>query len=155
MMKGFNIQQMMKQAQQMQKKMEETQDELRNIQVTSESGGGVISVVFNGKNEFQSIKIKPEAINPDNPESVDADTVEMLEDLITGALKDANKKAENFSAFLFKPMSICFLKQFQLLCNFRFFNDPFTEKQFHHTKLFVGYFQDANVPIFRKHILYT
>ena len=40
MMKGFNIQQMMKQAQQMQKKMEETQDELRNIQVTSESGGG-------------------------------------------------------------------------------------------------------------------
>lgn len=92
MMKGFNIQQMMKQAQQMQKKMEATQDELKSIQITSESGGGVISVVFNGKNEFQSIKIKPEAINPDNPESVDADTVEMLEDLITGAIKDANKK---------------------------------------------------------------
>ena len=92
MMKGFNIQQMMKQAQQMQKKMEETQDELKNIQITSESGGGVVSVVFNGKNEFISIKIKPEAINPDNPENVDADTVEMLEDLIAGALKDANKK---------------------------------------------------------------
>ncbi|HBG49581.1 MAG TPA: YbaB/EbfC family nucleoid-associated protein [Cyanobacteria bacterium UBA9971] len=91
-MKGFNIQQMMKQAQQMQKKMEETQDELKNIQITSESGGGVVSVVFNGKNEFISIKIKPEAINPDNPENVDADTVEMLEDLIAGALKDANKK---------------------------------------------------------------
>jgi len=91
-MKGFNIQQMMKQAQQMQKKMEATQDELKNIEITSESGGGVVSVVFNGKNEFQSIKIKPEAINPDNPENVDADTVEMLEDLISGAIKDANKK---------------------------------------------------------------
>lgn len=92
MMKGFNVQQMLKQAQQMQKKMEDTQNELRNIQVTGESGGGVVSVVFNGKNEFISIKIKPEAINPDNPESVDADTIEMLEDLITGAMKEANKK---------------------------------------------------------------
>lgn len=92
MMKGFNIQQMMKQAQQMQKKMESAQEELKNVQMTGEAGGGVISVVFNGKNEFISIKIKPEAINPDNPESVDADTVEMLEDLITGAIKDANKK---------------------------------------------------------------
>jgi len=91
-MKGFNVQQMLKQAQQMQKKMESAQDELKNIEVTGEAGGGVVSVVFNGKNEFLSIKIKPEAINPDNPESVDADTVEMLEDLITGAIKDANKK---------------------------------------------------------------
>lgn len=97
MMKGFNIQQMMKQAQQMQKKMEETQNELRNIQITGESGGGVVSVVFNGKNEFLSIKIKPEAINPDNPESVDTDTVEMLEDLITSAMKEANKKASEMA----------------------------------------------------------
>jgi len=97
MMKGFNIQQMMKQAQQMQKKMEEAQDELKNIQMTGESGGGVISVVFNGKNEFLSIKIKPEAINPDNPENVDADTIEMLEDLITGAMKDANKKVADLA----------------------------------------------------------
>jgi len=91
-MKGFNVQQMLKQAQQMQKKMESAQDELKNIEVTGEAGGGVVSVVFNGKNEFISIKIKPEAINPDNPESVDTDTVEMLEDLISGAMKDANKK---------------------------------------------------------------
>ena len=97
MMKGFNIQQMMKQAQQMQKKMEDAQEELRNIQITSESGGGVVSVVFNGKNEFLSIKIKPEAINPDNPESVDSDTIEMLEDLIAGAMKDANKKVNEIT----------------------------------------------------------
>ncbi|HSA07520.1 MAG TPA: YbaB/EbfC family nucleoid-associated protein [Candidatus Gastranaerophilales bacterium] len=92
-MKGFNIQQMMKQAQQMQKKMEDAQLELRNIEVTGEAGGGVISVVFNAKHEFKSIKIKPEALNPENPQSVDAETVEMLEDLITSAIKEANFKA--------------------------------------------------------------
>lgn len=97
MMKGFNIQQMMKQAQQMQKKMESAQEELKIVQMTGEAGGGVVSVVFNGKNEFVSIKIKPEAINPDNPESVDADTIEMLEDLISGAIKEANKKVADYA----------------------------------------------------------
>ncbi len=97
MMKGFNIQQMMKQAQQMQKKMEDAQNELKEVKMTGEAGGGVVSVVFNGKNEFQSIKIKPEAINPDNPENVDADTIEMLEDLITGAINEANKKVSEIA----------------------------------------------------------
>ena len=92
-MKGFNMQQMLKQAQNMQKKMESAQEELRNIVVTGEAGGGAVSVSFNAKHEFQSIKIKPEAINPDNPESVDEETVEMLEDLIASAIKDAMDKA--------------------------------------------------------------
>ena len=91
-MKGFNIQQMMKQAQQMQKRMEDAQAELATIEMTGESGGGVVSVTFNGKKELVSLKIKPEAVNPDNPESVDEDTIEMLEDLITSAIQDANKK---------------------------------------------------------------
>lgn len=94
-MKGYNFQKMLKQAQQMQKQMEDTQSELSNVLVTGAAGGGVVSVVFNGKNEFQSIKIKPEAINPENPESVDEETVEMLEDLITGAIKDANVQVSN------------------------------------------------------------
>lgn len=91
-MRGFNPQQMLKQAQQMQKKMEQTQEELQNIEVQTESGGGVIVVKCNGKHEFKSIKIKPEAINPDDPESVDEETVEMLEDLITSAMNELNKK---------------------------------------------------------------
>lgn len=91
-MKGFNIQQMLKQAQDMQKKMEHTQEELAKVEVTGLSGGGVVTVLFNGKNEFQSIKIKPEAINPENPESVDSETIEMLEDLVSSAIKDANVK---------------------------------------------------------------
>jgi len=86
------MQQMIKQAQQMQKKMESAQEELGTLEITGESGGGVISVKFNGKNEFQSIKINPEAINPEEPDSVDKDTVEMLEDLISSAIIDANTK---------------------------------------------------------------
>lgn len=96
-MKGFNMQQMLKQAQNMQKKMESTQEELKNIMVTGESGGGVVSITFNARQEFQSIKIKPEAINPDEPESVDEDTIEMLEDLIAGAINDAADKAAQVS----------------------------------------------------------
>jgi len=94
-MKGFDIQKMLKQAQQMQKKMESTQDELATIVMTGVSGGGVVEVKFNGKNEFLSIKIKPEAINPENPESVDEDTIEMLEDLISSAVKDATTQVNN------------------------------------------------------------
>lgn len=89
----MNIQKMLKQAQQMQKQMENTQGELETLVLDGVAGGGVVSVKFNGKNEFISIKLKPEAINPDNPESVDTDTLETLEDLISSAIKDANSKA--------------------------------------------------------------
>jgi len=91
-MKGFNIQQMMKQAQQMQKKMEGAQEELRGIEITGDAGNGAVSMVFNAKHELVSVKIKPEAINPENPQSVDADSIEMLEDLIAGCINDANQK---------------------------------------------------------------
>ena len=89
----FNIQQLMKQAQAMQKKVEDMQNELKNTTIEAQSGGGVINVSVNGKGEFVSIKIKPEAINPENPSSVEADTVEMLEDILTEALLDATNKA--------------------------------------------------------------
>ncbi|EKE03180.1 MAG: hypothetical protein ACD_20C00234G0002 [uncultured bacterium] len=94
-MKGHNFQKMLKQAQQMQKQMESTQSELESTEVTGAAGGGVITVVVNGKNEFKSIKIKPEAINPENPESVDEDTIEMLEDLVSSAVRDANNKVNS------------------------------------------------------------
>ena len=93
----FNMQQIMKQAQIMQKKAEEMQNELKNTNVEAQAGGGVVSVTLNAKNEFVSIKIKPEAINPENPSSVDVDALETLEDLITSAMKEANTKALNVS----------------------------------------------------------
>ena len=77
----------------MQKKVEEMQNELKNTNIEANAGGGVVSVCVNGKNEFVSIKIKPEAINPENPSAVDTEALEMLEDLIASAMKDANAKA--------------------------------------------------------------
>lgn len=94
-MKGFNLNKMLKQAQDMQKKMDATQQELESLEITGAASSGIVSITLNGKNEFKSIKIKPEAINPENPESVDEETVEMLEDLITSAMRDANTKVNS------------------------------------------------------------
>ncbi len=91
-MKGFNIQQMMKQAQQMQQRMQAAQEELQNMEITGEAASQAVIVTANGKNEIKSIKIKPEAINAEDPASVDEETIEILEDLILSAIQDANKK---------------------------------------------------------------
>jgi len=84
---------MMKQAQSLQKKLKDTQEELANIEITGESAGGAVKVVCDGQGRFKSIKLSAEAINPENPSSIDADTVEMLEDVISTAILQASKKA--------------------------------------------------------------
>lgn len=84
---------MMKQAQQMQKKLQETQTELANTEFSSESGNGAVSVICDGQGKFKSIKLTKSALNPENPDSVDSDTVEMLEDLITTAINNATAQA--------------------------------------------------------------
>ena len=89
----MNMIQMMQQAQKMQKKLKETQDELAQIEVNGMSAGGAVEVTFNGQGKFKSIKLKPQALNPDNPESVDKDALEMLEDLIIEAMTNATDKA--------------------------------------------------------------
>ncbi len=89
----MNIAQMMKQAQQMQKKLQETQTELANTEFSSESGNGAVSVICDGQGKFKSIKLTKSALNPENPDSVDSDTVEMLEDLITTAINNATAQA--------------------------------------------------------------
>lgn len=92
-MKGFNLQKMLKQAQKMQSAVTSAQEELADVIVEGSSGGGLVSVKYNAKGEFISIKVKPEVINSENPESVKEEDIETLEDLITGALKDASAKA--------------------------------------------------------------
>ena len=89
----MNMIQMMQQAQKMQKKLKDAQESLKEVEVLGQCAGGAVEVTFDGQTKFKGIKIKPEAINPENPESVDKDTLEMLEDLITEAKKDATKKA--------------------------------------------------------------
>ncbi|MCL2751532.1 MAG: YbaB/EbfC family nucleoid-associated protein [Firmicutes bacterium] len=81
-----NMQQMLRQAQKMQEDMQKAQEELEELEVMGTSGGGMVSVVLNGKKEFVSIKIKPEAVDPSD--------VEMLEDLVAAAFNDAASKAD-------------------------------------------------------------
>ncbi|HSE22066.1 MAG TPA: YbaB/EbfC family nucleoid-associated protein [Pyrinomonadaceae bacterium] len=80
---GFNIQQMMKQAQVMQEKMAKEMEELR---VDASSGGGVVTVQMKGNHEILSLKIDPEALK-------DGDA-EMLQDLIVAAVNEANRKID-------------------------------------------------------------
>ena len=89
----MNMMQVMQQAQKMQKKFKETQNELEKAEIVANAGNGAVQVTLTGQGKFKSIKLKPEAINPENPSSVDTDTVEMLEDLLTQALKEATQKA--------------------------------------------------------------
>lgn len=87
---GGNMQKMMKQVQKMQADMAKLQEELADRTVEASSGGGVVTVVANGKQEVISIKIKPEVVDPDD--------VEMLEDLLLAATKEALRKAQEMVA---------------------------------------------------------
>ena len=77
---------MMKQAAQLQSKMQAMQDELGQVEVEGVSGGGVVSVRMTGKMEVKAVKIDPSLIR--------ADEREILEDLLVTALNDAKRKAE-------------------------------------------------------------
>ena len=91
----MNMMQMMQNMQKMQKKLQEAQGELEKVDVVASSAGDAVEVTFSGQAKFKSIKIKPEAINPDDPSSVDSETIEMLEDLITEAISSATQKANS------------------------------------------------------------
>jgi DNA-binding YbaB/EbfC family protein len=80
------MKQMQKQAVKMQKKAEEIQEDLKERVVEASSGGGMVTVHANGKQELLSIKIDPEV--------VDRDDVQMLEDLVLAAVSQAMKKSQ-------------------------------------------------------------
>lgn len=88
-MGGMNMAQMVKQAKKMQEDMEKAQNELETKTIETSSGGGAVTVVVNGKKEIDSIKIKPEAVDPDD--------VEMLEDLIMTAVNEGIRKADEMT----------------------------------------------------------
>jgi len=83
-MKGLG--KMMKQAQQLQSKMFKLQEELAEKTVETSSGGGMVKVVANGKQQLVSIQIEQEVVDPED--------VEMLQDLILAAVNDALTKAQ-------------------------------------------------------------
>ena len=94
---GNNMQSLMKQAQQMQAKLAEAQQQLEELVVTGMASGGLVEVSCNGKKSVLSVKIKPEACDPDD--------VEMLEDLVLAAINDAYAKAQAEEDKLRAPFS--------------------------------------------------
>ncbi len=82
-MKG-NIAGLLQQAQKMQQEMQKAQEELATLEVTGQSGGGMVEVRMNGKHAVLGVKIDPSL----------ADDVEMLEDLVTAAANDAVNRVE-------------------------------------------------------------
>lgn len=87
---GMNMGNMMKQAQKMQQEMLRVQNELEEAEYTASAGGGVVEATVTGKNRVTAIKINPEAVDPDD--------VEMLEDLIVAAISEAMNQAETDAA---------------------------------------------------------
>ena len=81
----MDLEKMMREAQELQKALEKAQDELGKVDVSGSSGGGLIEVVMNAQGKIKDVKIKKEAVNPND--------VETLEDLVLSAVRDATDKA--------------------------------------------------------------
>ena len=85
-----NMNNLMKQAQKMQKQMMEKQEELQARTLEMTSGGGAVKVVISGKKEIQELKINPDVVDPDD--------VEMLQDMIMAAVNEAMRTADTDAA---------------------------------------------------------
>jgi len=81
----MNIQDMMKQAQEMQSKMQQMQENMSNAEVKGEAGAGLVSVVMTGRHDVKSVHIDQSLLSEDK---------EMLEDLLAAAVNDAVRKVE-------------------------------------------------------------
>jgi len=78
----------MKQAQQMQENMQKAQEEIARLEVTGESGAGLVKITMTGRHDVKSVSIDPTLIGDDK---------DMLEDLIAAAVNDANRRVENMT----------------------------------------------------------
>ena len=87
---GGNMNNMMKQAQRMQQQMLQMQQELEEKEYEATAGGGVVKAVISGKKQLKSVEIDPEAVDPED--------VEMLQDMIVAAVNEALRAAESDSA---------------------------------------------------------
>jgi DNA-binding YbaB/EbfC family protein len=81
-----NLNQMMKQAQQLQEKMAEMQERMNHVEMTGMAGGGMVKVTVNGKSDMKGLSIDPTLVDPKE--------IDVLEDLIIAAFQDAKTKVE-------------------------------------------------------------
>ena len=94
---GGNMQQIMKQAQAMQRKLQQAQEQLEEEEVTGTAAGGMVEVTLKGNKTPVAVTIDPEAVDPDD--------VEMLEDMVLAALNDAMAQADELSNELLGPLA--------------------------------------------------
>ncbi|MDR1617236.1 MAG: YbaB/EbfC family nucleoid-associated protein [Syntrophomonadaceae bacterium] len=83
---GGNMSKMMKEAKKVQERIVQLQEELQERELEASAGGGAVTVTINGKQEIKKIRIKPEAVDPED--------VEMLEDLILAAVNEGIKSSQ-------------------------------------------------------------
>lgn len=81
---------MIQQAQQLQAQLMKAQEELGQMTVEASSGGGAVTVVMNGQQQIQTVKIAPEVVNPED--------VEMLEDMVLSAVREAQVKSQELAS---------------------------------------------------------
>lgn len=87
---GMNLNKMMKEAQALQAKMMKAQEELGNESVEATAGGGVVKIAMSGHLQVLSVEIDPDAVDPDD--------VEMLQDLVQSAVNEAIQKAQQLAS---------------------------------------------------------
>ena len=92
-----NMNNLMKQAQKMQKQMEESQKALQEKEYTASAGGGAVEITVSGKKEIVKVKLAEEAVDPDD--------VEMLEDMIMAAANEALRKMEEDTAAVMSKLT--------------------------------------------------
>lgn len=92
-----NMNNLMKQAQRMQRQMEESQKELEVKEFTAKAGGGAVEVTVTGKKEITKVKLSQEVVDPDD--------IEMLEDLVMAAVNEALRMAEDANAEVMNKMT--------------------------------------------------
>jgi hypothetical protein len=90
MPQGPNLNQLLKQAQQMQAEMAKAQEELKNETVEASAGGGMVKVTMTGDMQLREITISPDAIDPEDPE--------LLQDMVTAAVNEALRSAQELAA---------------------------------------------------------
>ncbi|KXB35277.1 DNA-binding protein, YbaB/EbfC family [Atopobium deltae] len=87
---GMNMAQMMKQARKMQEQLAQTEEKLRDMEVSSSAGGGMVKVTATGGMRITSIQIDPEAVNPED--------TDLLQDMILAAVNDALNSAQDLAS---------------------------------------------------------
>jgi nucleoid-associated protein EbfC len=90
MPQGPNMNQLLKQAQQMQAEMAKAQEQLKDETVEASAGGGMVKVTMTGDMQLREITISPEAIDPEDPE--------LLQDMVTAAVNEALRSAQELAA---------------------------------------------------------